>query len=138
MMTDKATPNSSHGKNITLAFLFGGLICTGGQLLANLYHNMGLDLKDARAWVSITLIALTALLTAIGVFDNIAKVAGAGTLVPITGFANSIVAPAIEFKSEGYVVGVGGKMFIIAGPVLVYGITASILYGLILSIFRIH
>ena len=137
-MSDKASPSSSHGKNILMAYLVGGLICATGQALSNLYVSMGLELKDARAWVSITLIALSAVLTAFGVFDNIAKVAGAGTLVPITGFANSIVAPAIEFKSEGYVVGVGGKMFVIAGPVLVYGITASILYGLILCIFRIH
>lgn len=137
-MSDKASPNSSHGKNILMAYLVGGLICATGQALSNLYVNMGLELKDARAWVSISLIALSALLTALGVFDNIAKVAGAGTLVPITGFANSIVAPAIEFKSEGYVVGVGGKMFVIAGPVLVYGIAASILYGLILCIFRIY
>lgn len=137
-MSDKASPNSSHGKNILMAYLVGGLICATGQALSNLYVSMGLELKDARAWVSISLIALSALLTALGVFDNIAKVAGAGTLVPITGFANSIVAPAIEFKSEGYVVGVGGKMFVIAGPVLVYGIAASILYGLILCIFRIY
>lgn len=137
-MADKASPGSPYGKNMLLAFLVGGLLCAGGQALANLYVSMGLQLKDARAWVSISLIALSALLTGLGIYDNIAKFAGAGTLVPITGFANSIVAPAIEFKSEGYVVGIGGKMFVIAGPVLVYGITASILYGLILCIFRLY
>ena len=137
-MSDKASPPSTHGKNILMAYLVGGLICATGQALSNLYVSMGLELKDAGAWVSITLIALSAVLTAFGVYDNIAKFAGAGSLVPITGFANSIVAPAIEFKSEGYVVGVGGKMFVIAGPVLVYGITASILYGLILCIFRLY
>jgi len=137
-MSDKASPGSPYVKDIIMAFLVGGLICATGQLLANLYVSMGLELKDARSWVSITLIALSALLTAFGVFDNIAKFAGAGTLVPITGFANSIVAPAIEFKSEGRIMGVGAKMFIIAGPVLVYGITASVLYGFILCIFRLY
>lgn len=137
-MADKAAPGSSYIKNLVMAFLVGGLICATGQALANFYVTLGLQLKDARAWVSISLIALSALLTALGIYDNIAKHAGAGTLVPITGFANSIVAPAIEFKSEGYVVGLGGKMFVIAGPVLVYGINASILYGLILCIFRLY
>lgn len=137
-MSEKASPGSTYGKNILMAFLVGGLICATGQLLSNLYVGMGLQLKDASSWVSITLIALSAVLTAFGVYDNIAKFAGAGSLVPITGFANSIVAPAIEFKSEGRVVGVGGKMFVIAGPVLVYGIAASILYGFILCIFRLY
>ncbi len=137
-MADKASPGSTYGKNMIMAFLVGGLICATGQALANLYMQMGLELKDARAWVSISLIALSAILTALKVYDNIAKFAGAGTLVPITGFANSIVSPAMEFKSEGYVIGVGGKMFVIAGPVLVYGIAASILYGLILVIFHLY
>lgn len=137
-MAEKASPGSTYGKNMLLAFLVGGLICATGQALANLYMQMGLDLKDARAWVSISLVALSALLTALKVYDNIAKYAGAGTLVPITGFANSIVSPAMEFKSEGYVIGIGGKMFVIAGPVLVYGIAASIIYGLILVIFHLY
>ncbi len=137
-MADKASPGTTYGKNMVMAFLVGGLICASGQALANLYMQSGLQLKDARAWVSITLIALSAILTALKVYDDIAKHAGAGSLVPITGFANSIVAPAMEFKSEGYVVGIGGKMFVIAGPVLVYGITASILYGIILVIFHLY
>ncbi len=137
-MADKASPGSTYGKNMLMAFLVGGLICATGQALANLYMQSGMEIKDARAWVSITLIGVSALLTALKVYDNIAKHAGAGTLVPITGFANSIVAPAMEFKSEGYVIGIGGKMFVIAGPVLVYGIAASILYGLVLVIFHLY
>ena len=95
---------------------------------------MGFELTQARAWVSISLIFLSALLTALGLYDNIAKHAGAGTLVPITGFANSMVSPALEFKSEGFVTGLGAKLFSVAGPVLVFGITASVVYGLILWI----
>jgi stage V sporulation protein AC len=98
----------------------------------------GLDKKSAGTFVSLTLIFLSALLTALRIYDNIAKHAGAGTLVPITGFANSVVSPAMEFKNEGYVMGIGGKMFVIAGPVLVYGTTASILYGLILYFFHLY
>lgn len=137
-MSDKASPGSPMLKNITWAFLSGGLICTIGQLLTDIYQTYcNMSLKDARAAVSVTLVGLGALLTALRVYDNIAKHAGAGTLVPITGFANSIVAPAIEFKSEGHIMGIGSKMFIIAGPVLVFGITASVLYGLILWIFKL-
>ena len=136
-MADKASPGSKSVKNVVLAFVFGGAICTIGQLLQNLYMLAGMELKDARGAVSVTLIFLGALLTALRIFDNIAKYAGAGTLVPITGFANSIVAPAIEFKSEGYVMGIGAKMFVIAGPVLVYGIMASATYGIILSVFQL-
>lgn len=120
-----------------MAFLFGGAICTLGQLFRNLYLSWGLSVKEAGAFVSITLIFLSAFLTALRVYDNIAKYAGAGSLVPITGFANSIVAPAMEFKQEGYVVGIGGKMFVIAGPVLVYATASSILYGLILYFFHL-
>lgn len=133
-MADEASPASKTGKNIVLAFLSGGLICTIGQVLFNVYSNSGLDMKDARTAVSITLVGLGAFLTALRIYDNIAKHAGAGTLVPITGFANSIVAPAIEFKSEGYIMGLGAKMFVIAGPVLVYGIASSVIYGIILCI----
>lgn len=121
-----------------MAFLVGGAICTLGQFLVNLFLQLGLELKDARAFVSISLIFLSALLTALKIYDNIAKHAGAGSLVPITGFANSIVAPAMEFKSEGYIIGIGGKMFVIAGPVLVYGIAASIVYGLIVWAFHLY
>ena len=136
-MTDKVSPNSKIFKNITLAFLFGGLICTIGQVCNTIYTNMGLNIKDTRAAVSVTLVFLGAFLTALGIYDNIAKYAGAGSLVPITGFANSIVAPAIEFKSEGHIMGIGAKMFVISGPVLVFGINASILYGLIIWIFKL-
>ena len=136
-MADKASPGSKSVQNILMAFLFGGLICAIGQILVNLYMQAGLSLKDARAVVSVTLVGLGALLTALRIYDNIAKHAGAGTLVPITGFANSIVAPAIEFKSEGHIMGIGAKMFVIAGPVLVFGITASIIYGFILWIFQL-
>ena len=137
-MADKASPGTTFGKNMFFAFVVGGGICALGQALVNLYMQYNLELKDARAWVSISLIALSALLTALKIYDNLAKYAGAGTLVPITGFANSIVAPAMEFKSEGYVIGMGGKMFVIAGPVLVYGIAASILYGLIIWFFHLY
>lgn len=125
-------------KNMTLAFLSGGTICTFGQLLLTLYTTyLGMTTKDARAAASVILVGFGALLTALKVYHRIAKYAGAGTLVPITGFANSIVAPAIEFKSEGHVMGIGAKMFMIAGPVLVFGITASVVYGLIVWIFKL-
>ncbi len=137
-MAQKASPGTTYGKNMLFAFLFGGGICTLGQAFLNLFQAFHLDQKTASAFVSITLIFLSALLTALGVYDNLAKIGGAGTLVPITGFANSIVSPAMEFKSEGYVVGIGGKMFIIAGPVLVYASASSILYGLILYVFHLY
>lgn len=137
-MSDNASPASPMIKNIFWAFFSGGIICTIGQFLMSFFQNYcSLNLKDSRAAVSVTLVGLGALLTALRVYDNIAKHAGAGTLVPITGFANSIVAPAIEFKSEGQVMGIGAKMFIIAGPVLVFGVTASTIYGLILWIFKL-
>lgn len=137
-MTKKASPGTKFPKNALMAFLVGGAICAIGQGLVNLYMYLGCTLIDARAFVSITLIGASAILTALKVYDNLAKHAGAGTLVPITGFANSIVAPAMEFKSEGYVIGIGGKMFVIAGPVLVYGITASIVYGFIVWLFKLY
>ena len=113
------------------AFLIGGGICTLGQVFINCYTTFGLEKQDASTLASMTLVVLSALLTGLSLYDNIAKHAGAGTLVPITGFANSIAAPAVEFKTEGMVLGVGGKMFQIAGPVIVYGVSASVLYGLI-------
>ena len=131
-MTKQASPNSSVLKDCLMAFLFGGAICTLGQALFTLYQQTGLDEKSTRGAVSISLILIAAVLTALNIFDNIAKYAGAGTLVPITGFANAMVAPAIEFKTEGFILGVGAKMFAIAGPVLVYGISASVVYGIIL------
>ena len=134
-MTKKASPNSKLLRNGIMAFISGGIICTIGQLLKTIYIDMGMEKKDANNLVSITLIALGALLTTFKIYDNIAKFAGAGTLVPITGFANSIVSPAIEFKSEGHIMGIGAKMFTIAGPVIVFGTTASIIYGIIISVF---
>lgn len=126
----KAKP-SPMGKNLVWAFLVGGFICLIGQGLMDFYKSRGLGVEAAGTAVSVTLIFVTALLTGIGVFDNIAKHAGAGTLVPITGFANAISAPAVEFKTEGFILGVGAKMFTIAGPVIVYGLSASVVYGLI-------
>ncbi len=137
-MSDAASPKSPLAKNVLWAFIFGGAICSLGQFLTDFYQNFcSLNLKDSRAAVSITLVAIGALLTALRVYDKIAKHAGAGTLVPITGFANSVVAPAIEFKSEGHIMGIGAKMFIIAGPVLVFGVVASTIYGLVLWIFKL-
>ena len=130
----KAQP-SPLGKNLIWAFVTGGLICTGGEGLLHLYRWAGLGENEAATAVSMSLIFLAALFTGLGWFDKLAKHAGAGTLVPITGFANAVVAPALEFKSEGLVMGMSAKMFIIAGPVLVFGISASILYGLILQLF---
>ena len=126
-MTDKASPGSKTLRNCIRAFLVGGLICTIGQLLFQLYSNTGLETIDARCAVSVTLVGVAAILTAFGVYDKIGQFGGAGSLVPITGFSNAVVSPAIEFKSEGHIMGIGAKMFVIAGPVLVFGITASIL-----------
>ena len=127
----EASPNSPLWKDLFFAFWIGGLICTLGQVLKNWYGNVGLDKEATGTAVSITLVCLSALLTGLSVYDDIAKHAGAGTLVPITGFANAVAAPAVEFKTEGFVLGVGAKMFTIAGPVIVYGVSASVLYGII-------
>ena len=137
-MAQKASPNSKVLRNCVVAFLIGGAICTLGQELTTLFLSFELPEKTAKAFVSITLIALSAILTGLKVYDKIAKHGGAGTLVPITGFANAIVSPAMEFKSEGYVMGIGAKMFSIAGPVLVYGTCASIIYGLIIFLFKMY
>ena len=130
-MVRRASPPSPVVQDCLWAFFVGGLICTLGQVITDLCQNAGLKQMDARLVGSVSLIFISMVLTGFNVYDNIAKHAGAGTLVPITGFANSIVSPAIEFKSEGYVLGLGAKMFTIAGPVLVYGIVTSIIYGLI-------
>lgn len=135
-MTNKASPPSSMVKNALLAFLVGGAICTLGQALFALGEWMGLSETDTRTAVSCALIFLSAMFTALGLYCKLGDVAGAGTLVPITGFANAIAAAAIEFKSEGLVLGTGAKMFIIAGPVLVYGPAASVIYGVILWIVQ--
>lgn len=131
---EKHAPRSPVGKNCLSAFLVGGLICCVGQFINQLYTMAGLDTQSAATADSITLVFLGVLLTALGLYDDIAKRAGAGTLVPITGFANSVAAPALEFKTEGFITGTAAKMFIIAGPVIVYGVSASVIYGLILCL----
>jgi stage V sporulation protein AC len=122
-------------RDVLNAFWVGGLICALGQLILNGYLALGLSKTDAGTAESVSLIFLSALLTGLSVYDNIAKMAGAGTIVPITGFANSVVSPAIEFKAEGFVTGMAAKMFTIAGPVIVYGTVASVLYGLVYWFF---
>ena len=128
---DKKSPNSPILKNCFNAFWVGGLICSIGQVIFSFCKYKGLDETSSGTVVSIILIGISAFLTGLNIFNKIGKIAGAGSLVPITGFANSIVAPAMEYKSEGYIMGVGAKMFTIAGPVLVYGISTSIIVGLV-------
>ena len=128
---DKKTPNSPLLKDVLLAYLFGGLICTIGQLIFNWYESVGFNQDQCSMGTSVTLIFLSAVFTGLGLYERLAKHAGAGTIVPITGFANSVVSPAVEFKSEGLVLGLAVKMFTVAGPVLVYGITASVLAGVV-------
>lgn len=132
---DKKTPNSPLLKNCFNSFWIGGLICTIGQFIMEFCEFKGLNLDNSGTTVSIFLIFLSAFLTSLNLFNKIGKFAGAGSLVPITGFANSIVSPSIEYKSEGYIMGVGAKMFTVAGPVLVYGISTSILVGIIYFLF---
>ena len=133
---DKKSPNSPILKNCFNAFWVGGLLCTFGQIISLICKARGFDEATSGTIVSIILIAISAFLTGLNMFNKIGKFAGAGSLVPITGFANSIVAPSIEFKSEGYVMGVGSKMFTIAGPVLVFGICTSIIVGIVYLIFN--
>lgn len=130
-LVSEMAPKSPMWKDCLNAFWIGGLICVLGQLAINGYKALGLDEQNAGMAASMSLVALSALLTGLSIYDDIAKHAGAGTLVPITGFANSIAAPAVEFKTEGFILGVGAKMFTIAGPVIVYGVSASVVYGLI-------
>ena len=127
----KRAPSSKHLRNLVFAFLIGGTICTLGQGVLVWYKHLGLTSDTASAATSATLIAISALLTGFGVYDEIAKIAGAGTLVPITGFANSVVSAALEFKSEGFVLGMCTKMFTLAGPVIVFGTVASVVYGVV-------
>ena len=131
---EKKSPNSPILKDCFNAFWVGGLICSIGQVIMDYCKYCGMDETLASTTVSISLIALSAILTALNIFNKVGKFAGAGSLVPITGFANSIVSPAIEYKSEGYVMGVGGKMFTVAGPVLVFGISTSVIIGLIYAL----
>ncbi len=136
-LVEKKSPNSPLFRDMCFAFLFGGIICCIGQGISDIYTNFAaLDKEAAASATSITLIFIGAFLTGLGVYDKVAKYAGAGTIVPITGFANSIVSPAMEFKSEGYVLGMSAKMFTIAGPVLVFGISVSVISGFVLWIFK--
>ena len=133
----RMAPKSPMWRDCLNAFWIGGLICVVGQIFMNCYGAWGLEKQGAGTAASMTLVALSALLTGLSVYDDIAKHAGAGTLVPITGFANAIAAPAVEFKTEGFVLGVGAKMFTIAGPVIVYGLAASVVYGFIYWLYTI-
>ena len=129
-MVEKSSPNTNLGLNCLNAFWTGGLICVIGQFITNSFLNFGFDLEIARTITSVILIFIGILLTGLGVYDEIGKVAGAGSIVPITGFANSVAAPALEFKREGFIFGVGAKMFIIAGPVIVYSTLTSVIVGI--------
>lgn len=130
----KKAPKSPLGKDMALAFVIGGAICVVGQLIMNGFKSLGMDQVDAGTATSITLVFLSALATGLNVYNSLARFAGAGTLVPITGFANSVVSPAIDFKAEGIVTGMAAKMFVIAGPVIVFGTFASVLYGAVLML----
>ena len=136
-LVEQISPKSPMGKDCLGAFVVGGIICAIGQFFINYYTKLGLDKDAAGTAASMTLVVISAILTGLSLYDNIAKFAGAGTLVPITGFANSIAAPAVEFKTEGFILGVGAKMFTIAGPVIVYGLSASVVYGFIYWIWTI-
>ena len=130
-LVEKMAPKSPMWKDCLKAFAVGGLICTLGQAFINLYTVLGMEQQNASTAASMTLVALSALFTGLSLYDNLAKHAGAGTLVPITGFANAVAAPAVEFKTEGFILGVGAKIFTIAGPVIVYGVGASVVYGVV-------
>ena len=130
-LVKELSPKSPILRDCLQAFAVGGAICVLGQIFMNWYSALGLEKEDAGTLASMTLVALSALFTGLSLYDDLAKAAGAGTLVPITGFANAISAPAVEFKTEGFILGVGAKMFTIAGPVIVYGLSASVVYGLI-------
>ena len=130
-------PRSPLGKDLLLAFVVGGLICCVGQAFGDLYAALGADAEDAAAWTSVTMVFLGALLTGLGLYEKLAKHAGAGTLVPITGFANAVASPALEFRTEGMITGLAAKIFSIAGPVILYGVGAGAVYGLILWIAQI-
>lgn len=136
-LVKELSPRSPVGKDCIWAFCVGGVICVLGQVLINWYLSLGLEKQDASGAASMTIVAAAALLTGLGIFDDIAKRAGAGTLVPITGFANAIAAPAVEFQTEGMILGTAAKMFTIAGPVIVYGVSASVVYGVVYWISQI-
>ena len=136
-LVEEMSPRSPMWRDCLNAFWIGGLICVLGQIFLNWYTNLGLDKDAAGTAMSMTLVALSALLTGLSLYDDIAKYAGAGPLVPITGFANAIAAPAVEFKTEGFILGVGAKIFTIAGPVIVYGLAASVVYGVIYWLYTV-
>ena len=131
----KHSPGSTILKNLLLSFTFGGAICVLGQLLFLLFEYLSLDEKTSGILVTVTLIFIAALLTALGIFDRIAKFAGAGTLVPVTGFSNAVVSQAMDAKSEGYVMGVGAKIYTVAGPVILFGLLSGVIYGVILYVY---
>jgi len=135
-IAQKHEPKPSLSKNIFWAFIIGGLICDVGQLFLNFFLSKNIEIQDASTLTTIIMVFLGAFLTGIGIYDDIGRIAGAGTIVPVTGFANSIVAPAMEFKREGLVFGVAAKMFIIAGPVIVYGVSSSIIIGIIYFLLK--
>ena len=136
-LTKKCSPDTKYYKTLPMAFITGGLICCIGQAFNDLYTYLGMDETSSGTLTSVTMIFLSALFTGAGLYGRLAKIGGAGTLVPVTGFANAVVSPALEFKTEGYVLGVGAKIFIIAGPVIVYGLAASVVYGIILYITQL-
>lgn len=137
-MTDKASPNTPVVMNCIKAFIFGGGICLFAQVMNEIFTNLGLNDKQMRFATSSIIIIITAILTGIGVFDKIARHAGAGTIVPISGFANSVVSPALEFQHEGFILGTAAQMFTIAGPVIVYGTASATIYGIIIYIFKLY
>lgn len=134
-MSKKASPNSRSWVNVPVAFLIGGGICTLGEIFLNIFTKLGFEKESAGAWASIILVFLSALFTGLGLYEKLAKHAGAGTLVPITGFSNAVVSSAVESKTEGFILGVGAKIFTIAGPVILYGTAASVIYGVIYYFF---
>ncbi len=136
-MAEEASPNSKSYINIPVAFIVGGLICTLGQFILNIFKSYNFQNDVAAGWTSVILILISAILTGIGIYEKIARHAGAGTLVPITGFANSVVSPALESKTEGFILGVGVKIFTIAGPVILYGTAASFVYGIVYYFIQI-
>lgn len=137
-LVKKASPPSKSYRTIPSAFLIGGAICLLGEAFINLYQHLGMTADVSFAVASITLIFLSVLLTGLNMYDDVAKYGGAGTLVPITGFANAVASPALEFKSEGYILGLGSKLFAIAGPVIVYGIASGVVYGLVIYLFKLY
>ena len=132
---EQVTPKHNPWINIAWAFVVGGAICTLGQVLINWYQNLGASKEDAALYVTITLVLLSALFTGLNLYQKLTKYAGAGSVVPITGFANAVASPAIEFKTEGYILGVGAKMFVVAGPVITYGVVSSVFAGILYYLF---